>query len=105
MESTMFNMDEVARILTDRGIQSYVEHTGGGCATIMCGTADKEGYFPVAAGPGTFQHRDFDFSVGYFEDFCIGKEHDEDNYFVLEGVNEMNGVIDAIETFYRKTVK
>jgi len=100
----IFNMDEVAKRLTERGITSYVEMTGGGCATIMCGVANEEGYFPVCAGPGIFQHRDYDYSVGYFEDFCVGSDQDADDLKDLGAIDDINQIVDEIETFYRTKV-
>jgi uncharacterized protein YceK len=100
-----FNMEHVATILTLRGIKSYVEMTGGGCATIMCGTANDQGYFPVVAGPGTFNHRDVGYSVAYLGDFTIGQETDDDDFVEYFGTDDENEVADEIEKFYHKVVK
>jgi hypothetical protein len=100
MDDIEFDMSLVARILTKRGLKSYVENTGGGCATIYCGTADADGYYPVAAGPGVVSRIGFPFSIGHAEDFCWGSDKDEDDCVTYDGIADEKVIAEKIWLFY-----
>jgi len=100
MDDTEFDMSLVARILTKRGLKSYVENTGGGCATIYCGTADADGYYPVAAGPGVVSRLGFPFSIGNAEDFCWGSDKDETDVVTYDGIADEKVIAEKIWLFY-----
>jgi hypothetical protein len=76
-------MVEVVQRLRWHGIASYVEQTGGGCATIYVGTARQRrdgewlgmpsfrAEYPVIAGPGVYDW-DHGGHEAYYADFYIG---------------------------------
>lgn len=57
MDGTI-DMDLVVRWVKDRGHNAYVEHTGGGCATICAGDPTRDSHgderWPAMAGAGWF---------------------------------------------------
>jgi hypothetical protein len=83
----VFDMDALAEMVSARGVCAFTGHSGGGCATLYTGSANPEGYRVVAAGPGTYKHRDWGFSVGSFADFYVGDDMDDGAY---ETVTEMS---------------
>ena len=82
IEKNHFSMDHVAQRLTELGLSAYVEHTGGGCATIYAGPThvdpDWGQRYAVIAGPGWFDNNPDGTSCAYAtsEEFFFG--HDDD---------------------------
>jgi hypothetical protein len=76
-------MTKVCLILAVRhGIPAYVEHTGGGVATIYAGKPDDAGRYAACAGPGTFAHRFYGGAhVGDSADFYVGPDDDGESLF------------------------
>lgn len=84
----MINMDVVLEEIKkiDPEVNAEMWHTGGGNMTIYVGTANKDGYFPVAAGPGFVRD---DKTVAHFDDFCFGTDGDGDVFeYVQSGSDE-----------------
>jgi len=104
MEGTLFNMNKVAELLILKGIKTNVEMTGGNCATIYCGEADSEGYFPVAACPGTYMLDGLDYSVATIADFYIGSDKDEEECFPYDGGNDEIKIAEEIAKYYSDVV-
>lgn len=48
-----FNLDEVRDILTSRGVNADVWHSGGGIYTLYVGQPNEEQEYPYAVGPAT----------------------------------------------------
>jgi hypothetical protein len=86
-----WDADEIARIVRDtHGVPCYVEHTGGGCATIYAGTpyTDAEGdpRYPAIAGPGYFVGGNRSNGARFHRDECyVGP--DDDGETVLDPVH------------------
>jgi hypothetical protein len=75
----LLNMDEIVRaIVEDHGIYAYLEHTGGGCATIYAGARDKEGYFQAVAGPGNISWVPEIPSTGHVDEFYVSPDDQGD---------------------------
>lgn len=91
----VFSYDEVCALLTDLGVQAYVEQTGGGCATIYAGPlvpfehsvwragvltdeVSIEQRYKVAAGLGAYGWDKGD-SVGSLAEFFVGPNDDGDS--------------------------
>jgi hypothetical protein len=74
------DMFRLAAMIRDRGVSAYVEHTGGGCATILAGDTytDMRGdvRHAVEAGPGVFPTHTT--AYGTRDDFWIGPDNDGD---------------------------
>lgn len=75
-----FSLDELSARLTELGLTAYVEHTGGGVATIYAGaTHDEPGYgrrYAVVAGPGWFDRDTMAVAYASSEEFCFGRDDD-----------------------------
>lgn len=48
-----FNLGDVHSILTNRGVNAVIFHTGGGHWTLFAGQPNTEGDYPYAVGPAT----------------------------------------------------
>lgn len=74
------NLDEVVRILKDKGIDAYVEQTGGGTATIFAGNQFIDGYgtnrYQACAGPGWFEGPNFTEARADTSEFYVGPDDD-----------------------------
>lgn len=79
-QAHILNMDTIVEVLIERGVPAYVEHTGGGVATIYAGEQRQRRLeqewptFSVIAGPGTLRHRDYGFSTAWSHDFYVGPD-------------------------------
>jgi hypothetical protein len=104
MADDEIDMHLIARLITKQGIKSYVEMTGGGCATILCGTPNSDGYYPVAAGPGVISRDGLPFSVGNATDFCFGTEHDFDDSVYYDGIADEKIIAEKIWMFFYKKI-
>lgn len=72
--SRPINMDEIARIVREEhNVRAYVEHTGGGVATIYAGETDADGHYQACAGPGEIGW-DSTPSFGDLNDFYVGPD-------------------------------
>ncbi|MEV6967564.1 hypothetical protein AB0M47_20915 [Hamadaea sp. NPDC051192] len=75
------DMDLMVQLLKDAGIYAYVEHTGGGCATIYIGNQTPDPEYPpspryeLVAGPGWFEGPDRRAYASPAE-FYIGRDDD-----------------------------
>jgi hypothetical protein len=82
MSLDAFDMNAVCELVHRADVAAYVEHTGGGCATIYAGASRLDSHgdrrWAAVGGPGTFNHRDVDRHVGWFGDFYIGPDDDGD---------------------------
>lgn len=85
----MLDMDEIVRLVEAKGVHAYVEMTGGGVATIFAGEQhvypEVDGEWPrwdVAAGPGTYNHRDYHHNVGDKGDFYVGADDDGESGYI-----------------------
>ena len=83
----MINMYEVLNEISkiDPEVNAEMWHTGGGNMTIYVGTANEEGYFPVAAGPGFVRDGQ---NVAHFDEFCFGVDGDGPFEYVQSGSSE-----------------
>jgi hypothetical protein len=74
------DMDRIVDLLAERGIASYVEQTGGGCATIQVGQpvpdAAGDGRYPVLGGPGWFEGPGWTRARADTADFSVGPDDD-----------------------------
>jgi hypothetical protein len=75
---TEFSMVELAEAVVDRGVPAFIEHTGGGCATIFAGALafnpeTGEARWPACAGPGRYE---FGLVFADTEEFWIGPDDD-----------------------------
>jgi hypothetical protein len=70
----VFSYDAIVKKLHGWDIPAYVEQTGGGVATIFVGPLDKEGYTPVAMGPGWFEGPGWTDGRGSTDEFWIGPD-------------------------------
>lgn len=78
------DMEEVARLLVQRGIpDAYVEQTGGNTATIVAGpglvTFEGEPRWAMMAGPGIFLGPHWTIARGHLDDFAVGADDDGDD--------------------------
>lgn len=78
--TTDIDFDAVRTALHARGIDAYVEQTGGGCATIYAGpTHEEPGWgkrWACLAGPGWFDGPGWTNPKGDPNDFYIGPDDD-----------------------------
>ena len=98
------DLNEVARLLRDEhGIDNaYVEHTGGGCATVYAGPVrvDNNGdpRYAASAGPGQFM--DSEGPNANPDDFYIGPDDDGNSEaFIWGGGNDAGDIAAAIAAF------
>jgi len=75
------DLDKVCRILKSRyNVASYVEQTGGGCATIYAGAripdGDGEERFQACAGPGWFEGPGWSNGRANTADLSVGPDDD-----------------------------
>lgn len=79
----LINMDALSDLINKRGVKCYVEHTGGGCATLYIGEefTDEHGdpRMVLLGGPGTLDHRDYGFSTADVGEFYVGPDDDGAN--------------------------
>lgn len=79
-EDGAFSMDAVAELVRQAGVACYVEHTGGGCATIFAGQPVENeaevwtNRYPVCAGPGVIGRP----ATGWLSDFYVGADDDDE---------------------------
>jgi hypothetical protein len=82
------DMQAVCRILNQRGIPAYVEHTGGGTATIYAGGTYTDPYgdqrYQALAGPGMFTLGGAG-ATADLADFYIGPDDDGESEMNPEG--------------------
>ena len=69
-----FDLNVLTELIQQRGFNAYVEHTGGGCATIYVGDADSDGFYLAAAGAGHFDGINWTEPRGTWGDFCWGRD-------------------------------
>lgn len=90
-----FNMDELVRLIEQRGVKAYVEMTGGNCATIYigdtlpkveCSCCDGE-HYALVAGPGNFGWGKRP-STAYWDEFCYGPDDHGDEFNAVVHLNE-----------------
>ena len=98
----MFDMDALVALVAARGVKAYVEHTGGGVATIYTGDPDDDGYYVAAAGPGVIQHRDYGMNVAHRGDFYVGPDGDEDTYDEVPEDATLEQIADLIVTTHTR---
>lgn len=59
----ILDLDKIARLVCEAEVPAFVDHTGGGCATIFAGMPTDDEYgdprYPVAVGPGWFEQGGF----------------------------------------------
>lgn len=92
----VLDLDEVVRLLKDKGVVAYVEQTGGGTATIYAGEqfqqreetwrwvdgvrvsngSETVPRYPVIAGPGWFEGPGWTHPQADAGDFAIGPDDD-----------------------------
>jgi hypothetical protein len=111
-EPTAFRMNDVVDALKRLGIPSYVEQTGGGCATIHVGQSwmiDDGGsprtVFPVCAGAGSFDWHGTEHTADT-RDFCIGPDDalddgSDDPYYWTTESDTVETIIAEIARQYR----
>lgn len=80
-----FSLSKVASLIKEAGFEAYVEMTGGNCGTIYVGQPNDEGYFTTAGGAGSYAD-----DCGWYEEFAIGRDGNEDIYFYYHDYNHPN---------------
>jgi hypothetical protein len=76
------NMETVVARVNAAGVHAFVEHTGGGMATIFAGRSyliEDEARFQCLAGPGWFEGPDFTEARGDTTDFFVGVDDVDSN--------------------------
>ncbi len=80
------NLEQVCDILRDKyGVTSYVEQTGGGCATIYAGPrreVDGESRYAASAGPGWFAGPGWINGRAHTDEFYVGPDDDGESEYV-----------------------
>jgi hypothetical protein len=111
--SRTIDLDEVVRQVRKTGVDAYVEHTGGGCATIYAGGQyiDRagDGRWQAVAGPGWFEGGPGEagmFTLGRAttDEFFIGPDDDGESGPATDGEVASDRVISVTEDATEATV-
>lgn len=79
------DMDELADKITALGLDTYVTHSGGGCATLMVMGDEPNREYPLAlAGPGWFDGPGWTNARGSWDEFCWGIDDDGGDFVTYE---------------------
>lgn len=77
MDEREVSGDQVlAAVWEATSLPAYIEHTGGGCATVQIGYLGPDDRYTLLIGPGTFNWADSSRSIFYLDDMYIGPDDD-----------------------------
>lgn len=76
LENQTFSLEELARLISAMGVRAWVDHSGGGCATLYAGeprfNEDAEYRYALIAGPGVMS----DIPSASYSGFSVAPDDD-----------------------------
>lgn len=118
VEEDIISLDAVVHALKAEGIGSYVEQTGGGCATVLVGEAYEfevtlpwngqtvtESAYPAAVGPGWFEGAGWTRGQAHATDLSVGPDRDDlDDAYLTYFSDDNPATIEAIVAAVKKAL-
>lgn len=93
---------QIMEALEGAGIApTYVEQTGGGTATIYCGTPDDDGYYLLAIGPGEYDYEDASGSRFDLSETVVGTDGEYD----YEEVTNLDDLVKKAVFFWTENLR
>lgn len=118
IEDGIISLDAIVHALKAEDIDSYVEQTGGGCATVLVGEPYEfdvilpwngqtitESAYPAAVGPGWFVGEHWTRGQAHVSDLSVGPDRDDlDDVYLTYFSDDNPATIEAIVAAVKKAL-
>lgn len=100
--NTEFSLGKIVDLLARDGVKSEIMHTGGGNATLYIGEPNDKDFYPVVCGAGVYDYENPANSIGFSDQFWIGRDDDENQGqgFYYTGANDLKRIENVIFNYF-----